>query len=32
VDDPAATPGDLEAMARRDERAWSEARREFLLY
>jgi uncharacterized protein YbbC (DUF1343 family) len=32
VDDPAATPGDLEALTRRDEAAWEEARRGFLLY
>lgn len=32
VDDPAATPGDLDALAGRDEAAWAEERREFLLY
>jgi uncharacterized protein YbbC (DUF1343 family) len=32
VDDPRATPGDLETMARRDELAWAEARRPLLLY
>ena len=32
VDDPAATPGDLETLAAADERAWLEARGEFLLY
>ena len=32
VDDPQATPGDLDALARRDETAWADARREFLLY
>lgn len=32
VDDPAATPGDLDALARRDETAWIDARREFMLY
>ena len=32
VDDPAATPGDLDVLAGRDEAAWAEARREFLLY
>jgi uncharacterized protein YbbC (DUF1343 family) len=32
VDDPAAQPGDLDAIAGRDEAAWAEARREFLLY
>ena len=32
VDDPQATPGDLDALARRDETAWADYRREFLLY
>ncbi|MCC7330914.1 MAG: DUF1343 domain-containing protein [Gammaproteobacteria bacterium] len=32
VDDPQATPGDLDALARRDESAWAAERREFLLY
>jgi uncharacterized protein YbbC (DUF1343 family) len=32
VDDPQATPGDLDTMAGRDEAAWANARREFLLY
>jgi uncharacterized protein YbbC (DUF1343 family) len=32
VDDPAATPGDLDALAVPDERAWLEARRDVLLY
>ncbi len=32
VDDPAATPADLDAMAGPDETAWAERRREFLLY
>ncbi len=32
VDDPKATPGDLDAVARRDEAAWAETRREYLLY
>lgn len=32
VDDPAATPGDLEAMARLDEVAWRNEREECLLY
>jgi hypothetical protein len=32
VDDPAATPGDLEAWAGPDEAAWAEERREVLLY
>jgi uncharacterized protein YbbC (DUF1343 family) len=32
VDDDGATVGDLEAMARQDERAWEEERRPFLLY
>lgn len=32
VDDPAATPADLEALTRVDEAAWLEERREFLLY
>lgn len=32
VDDPAATPGDLDAVAGPDERAWVEERRAFLLY
>ncbi len=32
VDDPAARPGDLEAMAAPDEQAWTEQRRPSLLY
>ncbi len=32
VDDPAAAPGDLDALARTDEAAWTAARPEFLLY
>jgi uncharacterized protein YbbC (DUF1343 family) len=32
VDDPAAAPGDLEASAVADERAWAEERRRFLRY
>jgi uncharacterized protein YbbC (DUF1343 family) len=32
VDDPAAAPADLEALARSDEAAWAEERRGFLLY
>ncbi len=32
VDDPAATPADLEAMAQPDERAWREAREDVLIY
>ena len=32
VDDPAAMPGDLEALAVPDETAWIEESREFLLY
>ena len=32
VDDPQALPGDLDALARQDETAWADARREFLLY
>ena len=32
VEDDAATPGDLEALARADEEAWREERRPFLLY
>lgn len=32
VDDAAATPADLEALARPDEAAWEEARRDFLCY
>ena len=32
VDDRKATPGDLDALARRDEAAWLAERREFLLY
>ena len=32
VDDAAATPGDLEALATPDERAWCEERRDLLLY
>lgn len=32
VDDPAATPGDLDALARHDEAAWEETRHPYLLY
>lgn len=32
VDDPAAVPADLDALARADEAAWREARAPFLLY
>ena len=32
VDDPAATPGDLETLAQADEQAWLEIRQPFLLY
>ncbi|MFA7263339.1 MAG: DUF1343 domain-containing protein [Caulobacter sp.] len=32
VDDPAATPDDLDALTTPDERAWIEARRPYLLY
>ena len=32
VDDSAATPGDLESLARADESAWRTARRDLLLY
>lgn len=32
VDDPAATPADLDALAAADEAAWREARLEFLIY
>ncbi len=32
VDDAAAEPGDLDAIAARDEGRWLEERREFLLY
>ena len=32
VDDPAAAPDDLDALARPDERAWTAARADFLLY
>jgi uncharacterized protein YbbC (DUF1343 family) len=32
VDDPAAAPGDLDALTCPDERAWAEERRDFLLY
>ena len=32
VDDPAAQPGDLDALAKPDELAWCELRRELLLY
>ncbi|HET9693789.1 MAG TPA: DUF1343 domain-containing protein [Steroidobacteraceae bacterium] len=32
VDDPAATPADLEAIARDDERAWLEQRADVLIY
>lgn len=32
VDDPRATPADLDEMARTDEREWIESREPFLLY
>ena len=32
VDDPAATPADLDAMAQKDEAAWRDSRQSFLLY
>jgi hypothetical protein len=32
VDDSAATPGDLESLAKADESAWRVARRDLLLY
>ncbi len=32
VDDPAATPGDLEALAVADETAWLDERRDYLIY
>ena len=32
VDDPAAGPGDLDAIAGQDEVAWEEERQPFLLY
>ena len=32
VDDPAATPGDLDALTKPDEAAWADERAEFLLY
>ena len=32
VDDPSATPADLDALARPDEQAWREAREDVLLY
>ena len=32
VDDPAATPGDLDTLARADETAWLALRGDFLLY
>ena len=32
VDDPAATPADLDALTRPDEAAWETARKDFLLY
>ncbi|EXI85008.1 MAG: hypothetical protein AW12_02320 [Candidatus Accumulibacter sp. BA-94] len=32
VDDPTATPGDLDAISRADEDAWLQMRQEFLLY
>ena len=32
VDDPAATPADLDALARADEAAWTQARAPHLLY
>ena len=32
VDDPAATPSDLDALTTPDEISWREERREFLIY
>ena len=32
VDDPSATPADLDALAAADEQSWSEERDPFLLY
>jgi hypothetical protein len=32
VDDPAATPADLDQIAARDEAAWEEQRADILLY
>ena len=32
VDDPAATPGDLDALTAPDEQAWGEERRDWLRY
>jgi hypothetical protein len=32
VDDPAAKPGDLDAAARADEKAWRDQRKAALLY
>jgi uncharacterized protein YbbC (DUF1343 family) len=32
VDDPAATPGDLDALTAPDEQAWAEERQPYLLY
>jgi uncharacterized protein YbbC (DUF1343 family) len=32
VDDDAATPGDLDALASKDEKAWAEERQEVLIY
>jgi hypothetical protein len=32
IEDAAAAPGDLDALAGADERAWEEERRAFLLY
>ena len=32
VDDPGATPGDLDALAAPDEREWAEARAPYLIY
>jgi hypothetical protein len=32
VDDPAAGPGDLDALARRDEKSWKEEREAVLIY
>jgi len=32
VDDPAASPGDLDALTVPDEQAWEEERRSYLLY
>jgi hypothetical protein len=32
VDDPAATPGDLESLASADEQAWRDARESVIIY